>query len=301
MVIRSPLLRAILLACLMALGGLSLAGAQDQNQDQESAPWYVADTDDVIVWHTQSQARADDLAMQGQGAYDLVSDLIDASLDDPLVLIVWSGDADPSDLAQRPPIDDDTPTRDIFRNTSAEVRNDVTNALLDVATGRYAGNLPIWMRAAMGFWSQGPLPGFYLRRAGSVTLFDHEEYYSIEQLEVVPTTWQFQAKYFGQAGGMLAWFIQDWGPDALAELFRSVGTGVDFYDAVEQVYGIPEDRLIAEFTKNAERALLLLWPYIEEQSPPFFEQLNINHILIFAVSVPGALFLLLIGKRMFWD
>ena len=269
---------------------------------QEAADWYSAERGRITVWHSLNQARADDFADHANGAYDLVSDLIDADLSQDLIVVVWPSGADPADVAQRPPLDqDDAIISDVFRDTSGDVRSAVTDALINEAAGAYAADVPIWFRFALGFWSRGPLPGFYLTRAGSVILFDHEEFYSIEQLETVPSTWQFQAKYFGQAGGMLAWWIQDWGAEALADLLDSVADGVPFYDAVEQVYGIPEDRLISEFTKNAERALLLLWPYIEEQTPPFYERLNINHILIVAVSIPGAILLFFIGKRLFWD
>jgi len=286
---------------LMVVAGLSalLSPALVDAQDLE---WAVAERDQLTLWHTQGQLRADDLADHGQGAYDLVSDLIDTSIERPLALIVWPAGADPSDASSLPPgIDEDADVRHVMRNTSGDVRGAVANALIDAATGQHAAQVPFWMRAALGFWSQGPLPGFYLRRAGSVVIFDHEEYYSLEQLEIVPGTWQFQAKYFGQAGGMLAWFIQDWGTETLAELFQVVGTGVPFYDAIEQVYGIPEERLISEFTKNAERALLLNWPYIESQTPPFYERLNINHLLIIAAAIPGLILCYFIGKRLFYD
>ena len=278
---------------------LFIGSAHIQAQQLE---WALAEREELTLWHSQGQLRADDLADHAQGAYDLVSDLIDLDVDRPLAIVVWPPGADPSDPASLPTgIDEHADIRHVSRNSSGDVRNAVTNALIDAATGRYAAEVPIWMRSAMGLWSAGPMPGFFLRRAGSVTIFDHEEFYSIEQLEVVPTTWQFQAKYLGQAGGMLAWFIQDWGPDALAELFQTVASGVPFYDAIEQVYGIPEEKLIAEFTGNAERALLLNWPYIESQKPPFYENLNINQVLIIAVTIPGVIFLFFIGKRMFYD
>ena len=224
---------------------------------QPAADWYAAERGRITVWHSLNQERADDFADHASGAYDLVSDLIDVELSQDLIVIVWPSGADPSDDAQRPPIDDDAAAdavvSDLFRDTSGDVRSAVTDALINEAAGAHAADVPIWFRFALGFWSRGPLPGFYLTRAGSVILFDHEEFYSIEQLETVPSTWQFQAKYFGQAGGMLAWWIQDWGADALAELLQTVAEGAPFYDAVELIYGIPEDRLIDEFTRNAER------------------------------------------------
>ena len=264
--------------------------------------WVSAERDDLTLWHSQGQLRADDLADHGQGAYDLVSELIDASVESSLTIIVWPAGADPSDANQLPEgLGLEPPPLHIMRNASGDVRSAVTSAVIDAATGQYATQVPLWMRSAMGFWSAGPLPGYFLRRAGSVVLFDHEEYYSIEQLEVIPSTWQFQAKYFGQAGGMLAWFIQDWGPEPLAELFRTVGAGTPFYDAIEQVYGIPEDQLVSEFTKNAERALLLNWPYIEPQQKPFYENLNLNIIIAIAAAIPVAILLFFIGKRLFYD
>ena len=291
----------MLLVLLAAAAWVVISG--DQVRSQESSPeWTFAERDNLTLWHAQGQERADLLAGHGQGAYDLVSDLIDVTLDDPLTIIVWPIGADPTDPMQAPEgiAEGATPVH-IMRGASGEIRNAVTNALINAATGQHAGEVTIWFRAALGFWSAGPLPGFYLRRAGSVVIFDHEEYYSIEQLEIVPTTWQFQAKYFGQAGGMLAWMIQDWGPDSLAELLRLIGSGLSFYDAFEEVYGIPEERLIDEFTKNAERSLLLDWPYIEQQTPPFYDRLNINYIIIVASSIPGVILLFFVGKRMFYD
>lgn len=264
--------------------------------------WFVAERDELTLWHSQGQLRADDLADHAQGAYDLVSDLIDVDVAAPLAIIVWPAGSDPSDAALVPSdIADHAEVRHVMRNASGDVRSTVTNALIDSATGMHAGQVPFWMRAALGFWSAGPLPGFFLRRAGSVVLFDHEEYYSIEQLEVVPSTWAFQAKYFGQAGGMLAWFIQDWGTEALADLFQMVGQGVPFYDAIEQIYGIPEDKLISEFTKNAERALLLNWPYIEPQQQPFYERLNLNYVIAIAAGIPLVVLFFFIAKRLFYD
>lgn len=290
---------AILLLAFVASLAMLVSVGTTQAQELE---WSFAERDELTLWHSQGQLRADDLADHAQGAYDLVSDLIDVDVSAPVAIIVWPQGGDPTDTASYPPgIEDHADVRHVMRNSSGDVRSAVANALIDAATGAHAGQVPFWMRAALGFWSAGPLPGFYLRRAGSVVLFDHEEFYSLEQLETVPTTWQFQAKYFGQAGGMLAWFIQDWGPDALADLFQTVGNGVPFYEAIEQTFGISEDKLISEFTKNAERALLLNWPYIEPQKPAFYENLNINHVLIIAVSIPGVILLFFVGKRLFYD
>lgn len=89
---------------------------------------------------------------------------------------------------------------------------------------------------------------------------------------------------------MLSWMLQDWGPEALAELFDHVSEGVDFYAALELVYGYDQEQFIAEFTKNAERALLLTWPYIEPEARPFWDRLNIGMIMaIFAaiIFIPG--------------
>ena len=278
---------------------IGLGFGQTQAQELE---WSFAERDEIALWHSQGQLRADDLADHAQGAYDLVSDLIDLDVEAPLAIIVWPQGADPSDTSLFPSgIDDNAEIRHVFRNSSGSVRSEVTGALIDAASGEYAADVPFWMRSALGFWSAGPLPGFYLRRAGSVVLFDHEQFYSIEQLEVVPATWQFQAKYFGQVGGMLAWFIQDWGPETLAALFDTVGSGVPFYEAIEQVYGIPEEKLISEFSKNAERALLLNWPYIEPQQKPFYERLNLNHVILVAAAIPLAVLMFFIGKRLFYD
>ncbi len=290
---------AILLLALVASLGILVSVGATQAQELE---WSFAERDELTLWHSQGQLRADDLADHAQGAYDLVSDLIDVDVSAPLAIIVWPQGGDPTNTASFPPgIEDYADVRHVLRNSSGDVRSTVTNALIDAATGAHAEQVPFWMRAALGFWSAGPLPGFYLRRAGSVVLFDHEEFYSLEQLETVPTTWQFQAKYFGQAGGMLAWFIQDWGPDTLAELFQTVGDGVPFYGAIEQVFDIPEDRLIAEFTKDAERALLLNWPYIEPQKKPFYETLNLNYVILVAAAIPLSILFFFIGKRLFYD
>ncbi len=262
----------------------------------------MSERSDLTLWHTQGEIRADDLADHGQGAYDLVSDLLDASVDQRLALIVWPQGSDPSDATAYPSgIEEDWIVLHVTRNASGSVRSTVTNALIDAAAAPHGDQVPLWLRSALGFWSQGPLPGFYLRRAGSVVLFDHEDYYSFEQLESIPSTWQFQAKYFGQAGGMLAWMIQDWGPESLAELFRVTSDGVPFYDALEQVYDIPQERFIDEFTDNAERALLLLWPYIEAQDRPFYETLNLNHVVMIAAAIPVLILLFFIGKRLFYD
>ncbi|MYE07049.1 MAG: hypothetical protein F4Y04_07505 [Chloroflexi bacterium] len=284
---------AVLVGCLVPV----VLSAQTDDLE-----WSTAERDNLTLWHTQGQLRAEDLADHGQGAYDLVSDLIETSIEEPLTVIVWPLGADPSDVHRLPDgVSPEPAPLHVMRNASGDVRNAVTNALINSATGRYSAEVPLWMRAALGFWSQGPLPGYFLTRAGAVVIFDHEEYYTLEQLKVVPTTWQFQAKYFGQAGGMLAWLIQDWGSEALAELFRTVGQGVPFYDAIGQVYGIPEEKLISEFTRNAERALLLTWPYIEPQQKPFFERLNLNHVILVAAAIPLALLLFFIGKRLFYD
>lgn len=290
-----------MLALIAAMFAASLASVALSAQSDD-IQWFSAERDNLTLWHTQGQVRADSLADHGQGAYDLVSELIDVDVEAPLAIIVWPPGSDPTDAALFPVgIDEDADVRHVMRNSSGDVRGAVTNALIDAATGPHAYRVPLWMRSAMGLWSAGPLPGFFLTRAGSVVIFDHEHYYTIEQLEVVPSTFAFQAKYFGQAGGMLAWFIQDWGPETLAELFRTVGDGLPFYEAVRRVYGIPRESLIAEFTENAERALLLNWPYIEQQQKPFYERLNLNHVIAIAAAIPVAILLFFIGKRLFYD
>ena len=295
-------LRLIALTVLLALATMTALLTPSAVAQTDEVVWVMAEREHLTVWHTQGQVRADDLADAGQGAYDLVSDLIDASVSQHIAIIVWPQGADPSDESAYPEdVDGVSLVLHVTRNASGSVRNAVTNALISAAAAPYGDQVPLWMRWAMGFWSQGPLPGFYLRRAGSVVLFDHEEYYSFEQLETIPSTWQFQAKYFGQAGGMLAWMIQDWGPETLAELFRVTGQGVPFYEALEQVYGIPREQFIDEFTDNAERALLLLWPYIEPQDQPFYETLNLNYVVMVAAGIPVLLLFFFIGKRMFYD
>ena len=296
---RPPPLAALALITAVLAAILTPLALSAQADDLE---WSSAKRDHLTLWHTQGQLRADSLADHGQGAYDLVSALIDVSLDDRINLIVWPQGLDPADPALLPDgVSPDGTTLHVTRNSSGDVRNAVTNALIDAATEPHAHAIPLWMRSAMGLWSQGPLPAHFLTRAGSVVIFDHEQYYTIEQLQTLPSTFAFQTKYFGQAGGMLAWFIQDWGPEALAELFKTVSDGVPFYDAIEQVYGIPEYKLISEFTKNAERALLLNWPYIEPQQQPFYERLNLNHVIAIAAAIPVAILLFFIGKRLFYD
>ena len=296
------LLRCSVVLAAIAVLGLFVVLTPSLSAQGPSHEWIAAETNDLTLWHTQGEIRAEDLANHGQGAYDLVGDLLEVSIDQRLALIVWPQGGDPSDASAWPEgIEDDWLVLHVMRNASGDVRNSVTNALISAAAAPHADQVPLWMRSAMGFWSQGPLPGFYLRRAGSVILFDHEDYYSFEQLETIPTTWQFQAKYFGQAGGMLAWMIQDWGTEALAELFRLTGSSVPFYDALEQVYGIPQEKFIDEFTGNAERALLLLWPYIEPQDRPFYETLNLNHVIMIAAAIPLAILFFFIGKRLFYD
>ena len=263
--------------------------------------WTVAERDDLDLWHWQGQERTDVLADSAQGAYELVSDLFDVAIDESIILVIWPADTDPSDRSMLPPELADAEIVPVLRNTSGEVRNAVTDQLINAATGQHADDVPLWMRLGLGLWSQGPMPGFYLRRAGSVVVLDHEEFYSVEQLQIFPQTWQFQAKYLGQVGGMIAWFIQDWGPESISEVFGQVGDGQPFYTAIEQVYGLPEDKLISEFTKNAERALLLTWPYIEAQTPPFHERLNINYIIAVAAAIPLLILFFFIGKRLFYD
>ena len=294
--------RTLGLGALAALLAVAACLAPNAGAQSEAVEWVLAEREHLTLWHTQGQVRADDLADEGQGAYDLVSDLIETSIGQHIAIIVWPQGGDPSDVAAYPPgIGEDALILHVTRNASGSVRSAVTNALISAAAAPHGDQVPLWMRSAMGFWSQGPLPGFYLRRAGSVVLFDHEQFYSFEQLETIPSTWQFQAKYFGQAGGMLAWMIQDWGPEALVELFRLTGEGVGFYAALEQVYGIPRERFIDEFTGNAERALLLLWPYIEPQDRPFYETLNLNYVVMVAAGIPVLILFFFIGKRLFYD
>ena len=284
---------------LLAVGAVAVLTPRVGGQDID---WLLAERDDVTLWHWQDLVRANELADSAQGAYDLVSDLIDADTSAPIMIVVWPPEADPSDASALPEeIADPQFVRHVTRNTSGDVRNAVSNALIDATTLANAGEVPLWMRIAVGLWSSGPMPGFYLRRAGSVVILDHEQYYTLEQLQTIPMTWQFQAKYFGQVGGMLSWMIQDWGPETLAQLFRSVGEGASFYEAFERHYGIAEGRLVDEFTKNAERALLLTWPYIEDQTPPFFERLNLNHVILVAAAIPLAILLFFVGKRLFYD
>lgn len=291
---------ALLIAAIVL--GISWSFVQAQDAPPDGLTWSAAQRDQITLWHSGGQLRADDLADQAQGAYDLVSDLIDTTISQPLGIIVWPEGADPSDPAWRPTeIEGDALVLDVFRNAGGDVRNAVTNALLSEATGQYAAELPFWYRAAMGFWAQGPLPGFYLRRAGSVVILDHERYYTFEQLETFPSTWQFQAKYFGQAGGMLSWMIQDWGPESLIDLHAQVKAGLPFYDALELVYEIPQEQFVDEFSGNAERSLLLTWPYIEKQTPPLWERLPVFLIFVIVAAIPLAILLFFIGKRMFYD
>ncbi len=264
--------------------------------------WFDAERDDVTLWHTQSELRAEELADHAQGAYDLVSDLLDTSTSQALNVVVWPPDADADDPALLPEgLDETSLVEHVMRNSSGSVRSAVTDALVNAASAPHVEQTPLWLRFGLRFWSQGPLPGFYLRRAGSVVVLDHEDYYSLEQLQVVPQTWQFQAKYFGQSGGMLSWMLQDWGPEALRQLFELVSQGAPFYRAFAQVYDIEEDKLIGEFTKNAERALLLNWPYIEPQGKPFYERLNVGYVLAIFAGVPLLVLGFFIGKRLFYD
>ena len=297
---------AALLALLLLLS-TAVVQAQEEQEDLEDAAvvWTAAARADVTLHHTQGDDRTAALADHAQGAHDLVSDLLQLELPGPLTVIVWPTGADPSDPAQFPPTADpaaaDGPLQHVFRSTSGAVRSAVTDAFINLAAAPHADAVPLWLRSALGLWSAGPLPGFFLTRAGSVVIYDHEHFYTLPQLETIPQSWQFQAKYFGQAGGMLSWMLQDWGAQALIQLFAAVADGVEFYAAFEQVYGIPKADLIPQFTNNAERALLLLWPYTEPQNPPFYERLNVNHIIAVAAAIPGAILLFFVAKRLFYD
>ncbi len=274
--------------------------------------WGYAVHDGIAVWRPGSDLQAEQLVDHGAGAIELVGDLLETSVEQPVSLIVWPSSTAaaggiPAALfgGQPPPIPRMTVAQRhgeriiyIFRDTGGSVRDAVTGAVIDAAAQPNAAAVPMWIRVALGLWSQGPMNGFYLRRAGSVVILDHEDYYSFEELETFPTTWQFQALYLGQSGGMLSWMLQDWGPPALIELFSQVGDGVDFYRALETVYGYDREQFIAEFTQNAERALLLTWPYIESETPPFWERLNIGLIMAIVVAVIAVPFIAYIGYRL---
>ena len=263
--------------------------------------WGRAEDVGVALWRVGSDLQARQLADHATGALDLVRDLLETPVEQPISIVVWpsstaAAGALPTALfGGQPPFAPSISAASshgehlihIFRSTGGEVRNAVSGVVLDTAARPHADQVPMWLRVAVGLWSQGPMNGAFLRRAGSVVVLDHEHYYSFEELEDFPVTWQFQALYLGQSGGMLSWMLQDWGPPALVDLFGRVSDGVEFYAALEVVYGYDRDEFIAEFTKNAERSLLLTWPYIESQTPPFWERLNIAIIMAIVVGVIG--------------
>lgn len=261
--------------------------------------WGRAEDVGVVLWRVGSDLQAKQLADHAAGALDLVSDLLETPVEQLISIVVWpsstaaAGGLPTSLFGGQPPFAPSISAASkhgehliyIFRNTGGEVRNAVSGVVIDTAARPYADQVPMWLRVAVGLWSQGPMNGAFLRRAGSVVVLDHEDYYSFEELEDFPVTWQFQTLYLGQSGGMLSWMLQDWGPPALVDLFRRVSDGAGFYAAMEAVYSYDRDEFIAEFTKNAERSLLLTWPYIESETPPFWERLNIGIIMAIVVGV----------------
>ena len=284
--LRTALTLAVAVAPLLAVFAfIAAVGAQAT----PPAEWFSATREPVTVWHTGSVERAESLAARGVGALDLVTDLLETPVEGEIVIIVWPAGVEPDPAAapdEVQALDRGDPlihVLDVTRDTAGDVQSAVTSLIINHAAAPHIDQVPLWLRLALGLWSQGPLPGFYLRRAGSVVVLDHERYYSFERLERLPVTWQFQALYFGQVGGMLSWMIQDWGPEALRMLFAQLSQGVAFDAALEAVYGIPADEFIEKFTGNAERALLLTWPYIEDESRPFWESINAG--LVFGVVV----------------
>ena len=260
--------------------------------------WGRAEDAGVVLWRPGSDLQAMQLADHAAGALELVEDLLETAVEQPISLVVWpsstaAAEGLPTSLfGGQPPFAPRISAASkhgehlihVFRNTGGEIRNTVSGVVMDVAAQPHANQVPMWLRVAVGLWSQGPMNKAFLRRAGSVVVLDHEDYYSFEELEDFPVTWQFQTLYLGQSGGMLSWMLQDWGPPALVDLFRRVSDGAGFYAALEAVYGYDRDEFIAEFTKSAERSLLLTWPYIESEAPPFWERLNIGVIMAIVVG-----------------
>ena len=261
--------------------------------------WGRAEDVGVVLWRPGSNLQAIQLAGHAAGALELVADLLETPVEQPISIVVWpsstaaAGGLPTSLFGGQPPFAPRISAASthgehlihVFRSTGGEIRNAVSGVVMDTAAHPHADQIPMWLRVAVGLWSQGPMNGAFLRRAGSVVVLDHEDYYSFDELEDFPVTWQFQALYFGQSGGMLSWMLQDWGPPALVDLFQGVSDGTEFYSALEAVYGYDRDQFIAEFTKNAERSLLLTWPYIESETPPFWERLNIGTIMAIVVGV----------------
>ena len=274
--------------------------------------WGTAADGEVVVWRPGPDLQADHVAGHAVGALDLVADLLETPIEQPISLVVWPSSTAAADGipvaifgGQPPPLPRLTVAAGhgerlihIFRDTTGDVRSAVSDVVMETAAHPHPDAIPLWFRVALGLWSQGPMHPFFVNRARSVVDADYEEFYSAEELDRFPSSWQYQALYLGQAGGMLSWMLQDWGPSALVELFDRISAGAAFYDALEVVFGYDRDQFIAEFTQNAERVLELTWPYIESEADPFWQTLDIGLIMAIVAAVIAIPFVAYIGYRL---
>ena len=274
--------------------------------------WGRAEDEGVVLWRVGSDLQAMPLAGHAAGALDLVGGLLETPVEQPISIVVWSSSTAaagglPTSLfgGQPPPLPRMTVAAShgellihVFRNTSGDVRNAVSDVVMETAAHPNAVTVPLWFRLALGLWSQGQMHPYFANRARWVAERGREEYYSTEELERFPSSFQFQARYLGQAGGMLSWMLQDWGPTALVELFGRISEGAPFYDALEAVYGYDREQFITEFTRNAVRVLELTWPYIEPETKPFWQKLNAGLIMAIVAAVIAIPFIAYIGYRL---
>lgn len=165
--------------------------------------WGRAERDGLTLVRPGSHLRADELAGHGVGALDLVVDLLETPVEQPIAVVVWpsttaAAGGIPTALfgAQPPPIPRMTVAQRhgeqiiyVFRDTGGSVREAVIDAVVDAAAHPHAEAVPMWIRFALGLWSQGPINGLFLRRAGAVVIIGREDYYSFEELETFPVTW----------------------------------------------------------------------------------------------------------------
>ena len=221
-----------------------------------------------IAWYDDRDI-AETLLEEGLNALEEVSPFLGLDELIPIKVYVWANNDDAREVER---IDSETfeesvitgGTRvladlvHVYQPTRWVVRHELTHVLTKLAGEGPYGDLPAWLDEGMATIAEGD----WLRRRGSALSYaiENDLVLSLRSMESPSNIPGFVDIFYGQSAAVVQFLIDEYGAEAMSQLFDVFQGGSSVEDALSQVYGLTRLEL-----DNAWRASVGLSPREEEE------------------------------------
>ena len=206
----------------------------------------------TVYWYGNNEGSADEAFEATRSALIDTEALLEVEVPYPVKVMVWESESD-GDLARQPrgeTFDSQVVTGGqrvapdlifVFTPDVDVIRHETAHIVTKVAGDGPFTRVPSWLDEGTAVYMQFDLGGGY--RAALNFAVQNQTPLNLRSLQSPANEPQFVNLFYGQSWSTVDFMIEEFGEEALAEVYRIVKEGSPTDDALEAVYGVNQDGL----------------------------------------------------------